>query len=538
MKIDKIIIHNFYSIRDMEITFDDYSGAILIDGNNLDDGGSVGTGKSAILEAITWGLFGKTIRKSTEDSLVNNIAKKDCYIITQVNGNCFIHRSRRPTKLEFYIDDDNETLDNAIATQKLIEKHLEINYKLFLASTVFGQHNLVEFLGATAEDKRTIIRNFLNLDDVFDKREKIKGIKSTLNGEVKDNNVRIKQGESSVSRLTKKLGEIKIAKAEGLDTLGVTENILKSNNYDDIKTKEDRIALIEQKMDSYSKDINRITDESVVYENLVGEGVYSRETTCDVCNNGTLLEEETEGDITYYKKTLNKLVKDIESIRVLDEGLKDEYNNIKITVSSEVIARANKIYTLISEQQNVEESLKEAQEEVDKLSNVNQAHMKELEVMKFWEVAFSEKGLIRYIIRNILDYFNTSCNYFLNFLSAGKLEVTFDEKLQETIYNSGRKVHFSGLSGGERKKLNLAVALSLQRLLCFSEETQTNLLFLDEIAENLDPESIEGLYILLQDLKKTKTLFIITHNKHLKSLLSGCSKLSILKRDGETKLIK
>ena len=77
MKINKISIQNFYSIKNIELELDTYSGLVLIKGKNLDTGGSNGSGKSAIIEAVCWGLTGKTIRKSTEDALINFKSKRN-----------------------------------------------------------------------------------------------------------------------------------------------------------------------------------------------------------------------------------------------------------------------------------------------------------------------------------------------------------------------------------------------------------------------------------------------------------------------------
>ena len=74
MKINKITIQNFYSFKEEEFLLGSYSGLTLIKGVNKDTGGSNGSGKSALVEALFFGLTGKTIRKSTEDSLVNNQA--------------------------------------------------------------------------------------------------------------------------------------------------------------------------------------------------------------------------------------------------------------------------------------------------------------------------------------------------------------------------------------------------------------------------------------------------------------------------------
>ena len=106
MKISKLKIKNFYSFKDASVDFADYSGLTLIKGKNKDTGGSNGAGKSALVEALFFGLTGKTIRKSTEDSLVNNQAKKKCEIRLEVlhkDKEVVITRQKKPTKLELMV---------------------------------------------------------------------------------------------------------------------------------------------------------------------------------------------------------------------------------------------------------------------------------------------------------------------------------------------------------------------------------------------------------------------------------------------------
>jgi energy-coupling factor transporter ATP-binding protein EcfA2 len=110
--------------------------------------------------------------------------------------------------------------------------------------------------------------------------------------------------------------------------------------------------------------------------------------------------------------------------------------------------------------------------------------------------------------------------------------VTFDEELSETILYDNREVHFMSLSGGEKKRVNLAVMLALQGLLSLSNKAEGNLLFFDELDTSLDFTGMEGLSELLKVLKKDKTIFVITHNQHLKELVSPCSELIITKEDG------
>ena len=205
MKINKIEINNFYSIKNVKLRFDKYKGIVLIEGINKDTGGSNGSGKSALLEAVVWGLFGKTIRKSTEEAMINNKEKKNCSVKITVNDDLVIERGKKPVFLKVTKGDKEITRDNALNTQALIDDLLQTNYKVFLASTVFGQQNNIEFINATPEDKRTIIKNFLNLDELFDLRESVKRLKSEYSQTVKRQDAVIIEHEKSIKSYDKRL---------------------------------------------------------------------------------------------------------------------------------------------------------------------------------------------------------------------------------------------------------------------------------------------------------------------------------------------
>ena len=106
----------------------------------------------------------------------------------------------------------------------------------------------------------------------------------------------------------------------------------------------------------------------------------------------------------------------------------------------------------------------------------------------------------------------------------------------EKIDTNGSIIQYISLSGGEKRKINLAVMLGLKDLLLLTDNSHVNLLFFDEVAENIDEEGVDGLHQLLQEIKKTKTIFIITHNKHLKTLLDSSPRISITKEKGISKI--
>ena len=519
MKINSISIKNFYSIQDVEINFDKYSGLVIIKGKNLDTGGANGAGKSAIFEAVVWGLFGKTIRKSNEEALVNNKARKHCEVSVVVDNSIRITRGRKPTKLEFEVDEVSLTQPTIVETQGLIEERLNTNYKVFMASMVFGQHNNVDFLGASPDDKRTIIRNFLNLEDMFQKRDKIRGFKSTYNAAVKEKSAVIDEHIRTKTDLDGKLKVIVTDKSK----FDYSDTAI---SLDEILEKEAGLRKLEVMHRDLRNERKILRETSSNIRNLRK----SDASSCPTCGATSPVEKEplrksesaAEREISKISKKLVKLEKQMEAYDIpLSSSEYSEYLEYKELCSKES--------TYLELLDDIDRRLVE--DDTEKLYNI-----KLYEIMKFWEKAFSEQGLIRYIIRNILEYFNNKCNTYLAYLTNGQMMIHFNEELDETLTINGKITHYISLSGGEKRKVNLAVMLSLQSLLSFTEKEQSNLIFFDEVAENLDEDGLRGLYILLQELKKDKTVFLITHNKNFKTLLDNADRITIIKKKGVSTL--
>ena len=521
MKINSVSIQNFYSIQNIEVVFDNFRGIVIVKGKNLDTGGSNGSGKSALFEAVVWGLFGKTIRKSNEDALVNNVAKKKCSVTVIVNDNILITRGRKPSKLELSVDDKLLTKSTMQETQTYIEQLLNTNYKVFMASMVFGQHNNVDFLGATPEDKRIIIRNFLNLDNVFSMRDRIRGYKSTYNSEIKEKGAVIDE-----HLRVKKDIELKLKAIKSDKSYYAYDNLDSTISLNDILDRERQTRLLEESAIDLQRERKQLRLDASRGRQLSALGY----NECPTCGN------KTDVDKKLVKKRCDSADEKIERISKKLVNLEKEAKSLDIPPSSSEYSKYMEYRELCSKEDTYKEFLLEVDDKIVNADIVKRENTKNYDVMRFWEKAFSEQGLIRYIIRNILEYFNDKCNTYLSYLTDSQMLLFFNEELKETLTVNGKITHYISLSGGERRKINLAVMLALQSLLTLTEKDQSNLLFFDEIAENLDSEGLKGLYILLQELKKDKTLFLVTHNKALKTLFDNAERLTIIKENGVSRL--
>jgi len=527
MKIEKIKIKNFYSFKNTTLELGDYSGLTLIKGKNKDTGGSNGSGKSALVEAVYFGLTGKTIRKSTEDSLVNNQAKKKCVVemhLTHNNEEVVITRQKKPTKLEFMVGEDNRTRDNVASTQAAIDSYLNVNHKVLLASMFFGQSNNVNFLDCSADDKRTIIRNFLNLDDLFHMRDKIKTYKSSYYQGTKENDAVINENHKNVSKLNKKIDEIEKAKEE----FASYDDYTLSLSLEDILEGEKRAQEVSYSIARLKKDIGAADREIADIETLIKNP--KTVTECHWCKQKIKKEldvQDLKTDLSRWGTTKRELERNLSKLELF---------LWEPPVTSNEFAKVLRYKDLCRDETNYSELKNDFLESIAAAQLEKDTNKTWYEVMRFWEKAFSEQGVIKYIINNILEYFNERCNYYLSYLTNSKYFVEFDKELNEKIETSGRLVQYISLSGGEKRKLNLAIMLGLKDLLLLTDKSHVDLLFFDEVAENIDEDGIQGLHQLLLEIKKTKTIFVITHNKYLKTLLDSSPRLSIIKHKGISKI--
>lgn len=531
MKLLKILIRNFYSIKEIELDFTKYSGIVQVIGKNKDTGGSNGSGKSSIFEAVVWGIFGRTIRKSTEEALVNCDVKKHCEVILELEregyGKITIHRGKKPTFLKVFINGEPRTLDHALRTQELIEATLETDYKTFVASILFGQHVDVDFLSSSAEDKRTIIRNFLSLDNIFSLRDKIRGFKSDYSTKIKIAEAIMKDDERRLNDKLNKLDELEEQKSD---------NSMFSEPMEDVVARDSSMRKLETELNKILSELSSIQQNKKSLKKNIES--MSEDSTCAVCGS-TLNKKNKDKCVTDWTSELDSLDK---KLRTLDKK--------KISISEEITGLRSKpslsAYIKFNETNKskgmMEAYRKDADELKDKIKiqqDIRKSSEVGYEVMKFWEKAFSEQGLIKYFIKNILDYFNTKCNEYLSQLTNNQFTIVFNEELEETITNNGRNIHFISLSGGEKRKINLAVMLALQALLTSTSKKQCNIVFFDEVADNIDDDGILCLYNLLTSIKdESRTIFLISHNNYLKSLLDSTQNITIMKTRGESKLIE
>ena len=498
MKIKKLQIKNFLSVQKASIDFTKFDSLTIIKGKNLDTGGSNGAGKSTIVEAIYFALTGKTLRKSTEASLVNTKAKKGLEVSVQIEKadgtQISIYRSKKPTKMQVWVDGNDVTAGHRDGSQARLDELIGAPHKVLAASMFFGQSNDLNFLDASPTVKRDIIRNFLNLEDLFSLRDSIRDFKSKYNYDIRECNTLIAEASKDIESIQSKIDKANPSNSvtvEGAEAAWevYTKLFNEYNSIDQsIRELKLRIELDKKRIDN---------------------------PTCPACKQPM--------SVSSVIKDLGELSEDLFNKENQLEGL---IMPIPPPYSLEYVRACN---------QNVEMLQDLKTEKIGRIEDTQKWKSKcqlDYEVMRFWEKALSEKGVIKYVIRNILSYFNERTNYYLSYLTDHTFSLEFDDELSEIITIGSSITPYISLSGGERRKINLAVMMALKDLLLLSDSDHPDLLFFDEVAENIDEQGIQGLYNLLLELKKTRQIFVITHNKHLKTLLGSSKRITVEKKKG------
>jgi DNA repair exonuclease SbcCD ATPase subunit len=384
----------------------------------------------------------------------------------------------------------------------------------------------LNFLDCSPDDKRLIIKNFLNLEDIFDMRDRIKSFKSQYNQSIKQQDAVVREHQSTISSLDEKIVNIAQMK-EDYDSYDSSFLSLSLEDVIDQEVKEHerqaKLSALTRTLHLSSKDFNSLTYRLKNVDAL---------RVCPTCNQEVLEKEDKES-----------LLSNIAKLQKEEIELKKEYSNVSSrtyapAVSSKDFAKLISYKELCRDEINYQEIRTEIQHKIEEAELRKINNQASYDVMRFWEKALSEHGLIKYIIRNILDFFNEKANYYLSYLSDGGYSIQFDEELSEKIETGKRIVPYISLSGGEQRKINLAVMLSLKDLLLFTDKNQSDIIFFDEVAENLDEQGVAGLYSLLQEIKKDKTIFVITHNKYLKTLLDSAPRLAIIKEKGTSHILE
>ncbi|MDA7837524.1 AAA family ATPase [bacterium] len=528
--------------------------------------GQNGAGKSTMLDALSFGLFGKAHRNVNKPQLVNSINQKNCLVEVEfsVNGSDYkIARGIKPVCFEIWKDGSliNQDSHNKEYQQVLERNILKLNHKSFHQIVVLGSSSFVPFMQLPSHVRRDVIEDLLDIN-VFSKMNNIlKERNSILKENVRANSADLETIEMKVKtqrRYVEKLHNLnKEAKAEKLNEIKSLEYMIQ-----DVRSTIDLIdqSQLNDLKDQSTKTIKSISEvEKYDYQFGVKQKelnkeilFYENNTTCPTCDQGIgegLKQEKTEtatkkwddledgrhvaaGKVKGLRETLTALENSIAEIsaRVSEADKKNmqitEYQRriteiqnqlVKFDESTGDIENAEQELKVLSE--NKHEVVDQKSELADKASY----HIVITEMLK-------DTGIKTKIIKQYLPVINNLTNKYLQVLDF-YVSFHLDDTFKETIKSRHRDAFsYDSFSEGEKQRIDLALLFTWRQVAKMKNSVATNLLILDETFDSsLDAEGVDNLTKILDTLDNDTNVFIISHKGEM---LDGKfeSKIEFVKR--------
>ena len=612
IKFQELTIENFLSHEATKVNLDN-RGLVLILGINADTGGSNAAGKTTLLAALVFCLYGQTPEDVKADEVIRT-GQSSCKVsISGTNGSdsFVITRTRGPAGLTLESNGKDISGPSIRETQGKIESYLGLDYKSFISTVLFPQ-GAKGLASLPQAEQREILGRILDLERFDEAFSRIKSHRESLYTKQAD--------------LQAQQARIQIAIESELRHLNQLENGQKSfKEQQEIRLRNLRIELANlvfpEIPDGIQKLIKTLDSEDPIHANqrLSAEyaifershqtqltklaGAKSRYQTlletlrepqdhvkqdCSECGQAlpekaraSLVERHRAQLIDYlakkedYSERLKLIDQEEVQIKVqratadLDFGKRREEIEAKVRRLTDLRNKLQQFKAVDLRKQSIESSIedeesrcwtgstaiKETKATIAKLEKqlpeIADEHKKvteELEYADFWHEGFGSTGLRHFFLASITPYLSDRANYYLGELTSGtgKVSITTQRQTKKGHLSDeltieaelGGGTSYKAKSGGEKRRIDVALLFALAELMASRARVNTNVLFLDEILDNLDHEGVTAVLVLLKaELAKHKeSIFLISHNSELQSEVEQV--MVVEKRNGISKVIQ
>jgi DNA repair exonuclease SbcCD ATPase subunit len=511
--------------------------------------GSNGSGKSTMLDALCFALFGKPFRNINKTQLVNSINSTSAVVEVEFdtgNKNYKIVRGIKPNTFEIYC---NGVLLTQSAAVKDYQEHLEkvilkLNYKSFTQIVVLGSASFTPFMQLSAADRRAIIEDLLDIQ-IFSRmngvlKEKFQLLKEEYASAKYDFDLKTEKVQMQIqfiNNLNKNTAQ-KIAQQE-LEIANTEYKITQSSNTQSLLETDlsDLIAQISDKSKVDGKIAKFATIKTSLGKTMtkVNSDIefYDDNDECPTCKQGiphehkqTIVEErksklkEVEDALAKLNGEVNQLAERQEQIEAIAEQIQNKKSDLT-SVQTEIAADRRYVETLKRDIERIRNAKEDVEEESAKLSTLNselvelEKNMKTLSDERvYYETAttlLKDTGIKTKIIRQYIPVINKLVNKYLSSLDFF-VNFNLDESFKETIKSRHRDdFTYASFSEGEKQRIDMALMLTWRAVAKLKNSANTNLLILDEIFDSsLDTNGTEELMKIL-DMLEGANLFVISH---------------------------
>ncbi len=581
IKIKNLTVRNFMSVGNQTQAIDFDRGQLtLVLGENLDLGGDDsgarnGTGKTTIINGLSYAIYGQALTNIKRDNLINKINGKGMLatVTFEKNGiEYHIERGRKPNLLKFSINgqeqelqDLDESQGDSRETQKSIEDVIEMSHEMFKHLVALNTYT-EPFLSMKAADQRSIIEQLLGITQLSEKaetlKEQIKATKDSIVAEntkietIKASNERIQQSIESLERKQRLWNDTKeksietiLKSIDHLSDIDIEQEIVNQRALVEwTKNKKERDGLLSL----IAKQTATIDKEQKVFDKLTKELASLADHKCHSCGQD-LHDEKHNVMVESKNKQVNESRESLKEhqseLADLNEALlllgdptdcpKVIYDNLEEALNHKnTIDGLNKDLELKKAEENpYDEQIEELKNTA--LQEVNWDHVNDLTKVKdhqefLHKLLTNKDSFVRKrIIDQNLAFLNQRLTYYLDKIGLPHI-VEFQNDLSVIITQLGQDLDFDNLSRGERNRLILSLSWAF-RDVWENLYRPINLLFIDELVDSgMDASGVESSIAVLKRMtrERQKNVFLISHKDELMNRVNHV--LKVIKENGFT----
>ena len=581
IKLKELTVKNFMSVgnQTQAVNFGREQLTLVL-GENLDQGGDDsgsrnGTGKTTIVNALSYALYGQALTNIKKDNLINKINNKNMLVTLSFerSGTKYrIERGRKPTVMKFFVDDKEQSIDDqddsqgdSRETQKDIDLLLGMSHTMFQNIVALNTYT-VPFLSMKANEQREIIEQLLGITLLSEKAETLKEQVRQTKDQIQQETADIEAAKKSNERIQQSITGLETKqnawrKQQSTDLEKLTSSILELKDVDIEKELEQHAKL--KNYDELSAKIKSLNKEKATLETAITQADKQvdkykkaveelKNNTCPSCKQGvhththeemTAEAEKNLADAFVYLQRISDsyttVVQELAEIGDINGRPKTFYETVE-----EALKHQNNLTTLEAALLKRSEETDPYQEQIDELQNtaiqeISWNKINELTVLKDHEefllklLTNKDSFIRKKIIDQNLAYLNNRLTYYLDKMGLPH-QVSFLNDLNVEITQLGQDLDFDNLSRGERNRLILGLSWAF-RDVWESLYQNINLLFIDELVDNgLDAAGVENALGVLKKMarERNKNIYLISHKDELIGRVNNV--LKVIKENGYT----